>query len=378
MKIAILTQPLKSNYGGLLQAYALQKVLKEMGHEVLTLDIDIKPTFYKDFRSTIGRIVRKYIFHQKNINNILPVRPSKSEYKIISQHTQKFIKNNIETTEKLQSIKKISILKNYNFDAFIVGSDQVWRPCYSPGITAFYLDFLGNDKITKRIAYAASFGVDNWEYDEVLTKNCKCLAQKFDAISVRENSGVQLCKKYLDVNATHVLDPTMLLNQEDYISLINKDNTNKSNTLMVYVLDKSEEKEYMVQKISKLLDLSINTIMPIKKYSKKSRKNINDCIFPPVSNWLKGFIDAEYVITDSFHGTVFAIIFNKPFITIGNNSRGLSRFTSLLKIFGLESRLILSSDNLTKELIEAPIDFKKVNVIKERQKQIAINFLTKI
>ena len=378
MKIAILTQPLKTNYGGLLQAYALQKVLKDLGHEVFTVDIGIKHTFYKDFGSTIWRIVRKYIFHQKNIKNILPNRPSKSEYKIISQHTQKFIKNNIQTTEKLESIKKISILKKYNFEAFIVGSDQVWRPCYSSRITAFYLDFLGNDKTIKRIAYAASFGVDNWEYDEDLSKKCKGLAKKFNTISVRENSGVKLCKKYLDVNATHVLDPTMLLNQEDYISLINKDNTNKSNTLMVYVLDKSEEKEYMVQKISKLLNLSINTIMPIKKYSKKSRKNINDCIFPPVSNWLKGFIDAKYVITDSFHGTVFSIIFNKPFIAIANKDRGIARFSSLLKLFGLESRLIFSINELTDSLITNHINYDVVNKSKEKIQKTSMAFLKQI
>lgn len=376
MKIGILTQPLKTNYGGLLQAFALQVVLKRMGHEVWTVDLPIRRTFYRDCKGIIGRLVLKYLFRRKDVDNILPLRPTKSEFEVIAQHTNKFIKKNIQTTDRVSLVENITVLEKYNFDAYIVGSDQVWRPRYSPGITTFFLDFLSEDKKTKRIAYAVSFGVDSWEYKSNLTEKCRILAQKFDAISVREDSGIQLCKRYLNVNAKHLVDPTMLLNQEKYISLVNKEDLPKrEKSLMVYVLDNTIEKESMVQKVTNQLNLTINSVMPKTEYSKESRKNLNDCIFPSVTLWLKVFIDAHFVVTDSFHGTVFSIIFNKPFIVIGNKERGLSRFSSLLKMFGLENRLVSSLDDLTTELIETPIDFKKVNRIRKEQQRIAIDFL---
>jgi len=100
-------------------------------------------------------------------------------------------------------------------------------------------------------------------------------------------------------------------------------------------------------------------------------------IFPPVTQWLRGFMDAKYVVTDSFHGVAFSIIFNKPFIAIGNKERGLARFTSVLKKFNLEERLVLTESELTQEKIDAEIDFGKVNEIKKMKQEYAFEFLHK-
>lgn len=377
MKIGILTQPLHTNYGGILQAFALQHVLKRMGHEVWTVDIPSRRTLYRECRAILGRFVRKYVFFRKNIPGIFRIGPSKSEVELLSQHLTPFIKKNIQRTETIALVEKISVLKKYNFDAYIVGSDQVWRPRYSPGIPTFFLDFLENDKKTKRIAYAASFGVDSWEYPDDLTAKCRKLAQKFDAISVREAEAVTLCKKYLGVDAEHVLDPTMLLDKEDYIALLDKmSSPQEKKTAMVYVLDKSPDNDRIIKQVSNHLNLTINSVMPNKQYSNESIKTPEDCIFPPITQWLRGFMDAQFVVTDSFHGTVFAIIFNKPFIAIGNQSRGLARFSSLLKIFGLEDRLISTPDELTIDLIDRQIDFEKVNRIRKEQQVKACSFLS--
>ena len=110
----------------------------------------------------------------------------------------------------------LKIDKEYNFEAYVVGSDQVWLPSFSLGP----FKFVTRDNV-KRIAYAASFGHATWQYDDEQTKKASQLAKKFDAISVREDSGVTLCKDYLKVKALHVLDPTMLLNPKDYLSVIN-------------------------------------------------------------------------------------------------------------------------------------------------------------
>jgi hypothetical protein len=372
MQIGILTQPLHNNYGGLLQTFALQKVLKGMGHEPTTIDLQAKKrSWLRRLKSLAGRLIRKYLLKQQ-----IPSLPNAKEKAVIAQHTARFIRENIHTTKTIQSVRKMNWLQEYNFDAYVVGSDQVWRPRYSADMPTFFLDFLKDKNKVKRIAYAASFGVDHWEYSPGLTRRCKNLAQKFDAVSVREDSGVALCNEYLNVSATHLLDPTLLLEKEDYITLIEKDQiSQKPNTLMLYVLDQTLEKMAIAEKIKDQLGLVINSVMPEKKYSKASRKKIDDCVFPPVTQWLRGLMDAEFVVTDSFHGTVFSILFNKPFIVIGNESRGLTRFESLLNLLGLKERLILSKNDLDHALLHKSIDYKIVNEIIKENKLVALQFL---
>lgn len=377
MKIGILTQPLENNYGGLLQAYALQKILKDLGHEVWTVDLPFRKTLYLDSRALMGRIVRKYLLRNKDIKIILH-EPNKKEKEIIQQHTRKFIEENIILTDRIPLVEKIDRLKKYQFDAFVVGSDQVWRPMYSPGIPTFFLDFVQNDRNIKRIAYAASFGTDEWEITPKLTEKCAKLAREFDSISVREDSGVMLCKDYLGVTAQHLVDPTLLIKKEDYIRLIENENVPiKEKTIMVYVLDQTNEKKSIIDKVKQYFNLEINSVMPASVFSKESRKKIEQCIYPPVTHWLRGFLDADFVVTDSFHGTVFSIIFEKPFITVVNESRGIARFKSLLKKFDLEHRLISNIGEINTKLLKEKIDYSKINTILKEEQRKSLNFLTK-
>lgn len=373
MKIGILTLPLHTNYGGILQAYALQKVLKDMGHKVWTIDRESKTSCLIKLLSIVKRILYRIFKREKNR---IRVWPTIKEERIILKNTNRFIKENINATPKILSNHDFYLLEKYHFDSIVVGSDQVWRPTYSPCLSNYFLDFAKQWKKIKRIAYAASFGVDNWEFSKDQTIKCASLAQCFDAISVREDSAINLCKEYLDVDAIHVLDPTMLLTKEDYIRLVEKDNIPKSKgSLMTYVLDQSPEKEDIVQNIAKELNLIPFSVMPENTYSEVGNKHISTCIYPTVTEWIRGFMDAEYVVTDSFHGTVFSIIFNKPFITIGNHYRGMTRFTSLLKIFGLQERLIASSEELTEEKMNTPINFTRINQIKESEQKKSMEFL---
>ena len=150
-------------------------------------------------KNLIGR--KCFIFYE---------RRKEWEYPIISQHTQKFISEYIH--RKIINFKN---LRENDFDAIVVGSDQIWRPCMFPNIENAYLRFTIDWDI-KRISYAASLGVDNWEYSPKQTKECRRLIQKFNAISVREKSSIDLLKKYFNVNACHVLDPTLLIEGSQY------------------------------------------------------------------------------------------------------------------------------------------------------------------
>ncbi|MGW7675726.1 polysaccharide pyruvyl transferase family protein [Shewanella sp. S23-S33] len=364
MKIAILTQPLHNNYGGLLQAFALQHYLKNQGHDVLTVDFvwNHKQRYF-GIKSIIGNAIRKYVLCRP-LKSIFSI--TDEQKRVIGQHTNRFTAEHVRTTQGIYSVAEFTYISQYGFDAYIVGSDQVWRPAYSPGMSAFFLSFLSNEDKAKRVAYAASFGVDNCnEFSAEQLAEYAPLLQRFDAIGVREDSAVDLCKLHFGAIAEHVIDPTLLLNKEIYCDLVVQDNipTNNGN-MMVYVLDSAREKQQIIQLVASECGLKPFTVMPEQ-----------NGIYPPVTQWLRGFMDAEYVVTDSFHGVVFSIIFNKPFIAIGNYDRGLARFTSVLKMFGLEQRLIFSPEELSAELINQPIDFAKVNQLKAEKQQYARTFL---
>ena len=229
---------------------------------------------------------------------------------------------------------------------------------------------------TKRIAYAASFGVDEWEFSEEETFICKDLLKLFDGVSVRENSAVALCEKYFNrSDVIHVLDPTMLLEKEDYIRIVEKEKEPKSpGNLFCYILDGSSEKKQIIEFIASQISAVPFTQMPKCEITYENlRDRLEDCVYPSVTAWLRAFMDAEMVITDSFHGCVFSIIFNKPFWVIGNHSRGMARFDSLLSMFGLEGRL-MSTDSIPVEL-SSPIDWDRVNTIKKDWQEKSYNFL---
>ncbi len=361
MKICILTQPLFTNYGGLLQAFALQTVLKRMGHEVRTEDRkpnNINRNFNIYIKCIIKRIL-SFIPFQKRFYNLPSITEEQRLY--IRQNTDLFIKKYITTTEPIHTTDKIQFEK-YGFDAYVVGSDQVWRPVYSYGLENYFLDFTIGKKV-KRIAYAASFGVDDWEFSLKQTKRCSNLAKNFDLVTVREYSGIELCKKYLGVMAEHVLDPTMLLNKEDYESIVISENEKESpGNLFCYILDDDYEKQNIIKTISRSCNLTPFKVMPNLPFTSiNAYKHLDDCIFPRVTQWLRAFMDAKMVITDSFHGCVFSIIFNKPFWVIGNKERGMARFNSLLTIFGLESRL-LSPKKIEFNDFSSYIDWDQVNI----------------
>lgn len=378
MKIGILTLPLNINYGGILQAYALKCVLESNGHDVKFIQSDIFPSdvpkrFSVKRRALVypKRFVMKY-FLKKNIS----VRP---DYDIVKKYC--FIARNIQPfiDQHIQYIDLQNILKNKTkcLDAIIVGSDQVWRREFTgPTIVDYFLGFLNTNEV-KRIAYAASFGSEKWEFTDSETKKCAELAKKFDLITVRENLGVYFCQKYLQVAATHVLDPTMLLDKESYINLVNQASENKSDgNLFYYILDDKPEKKAFVDNIATALDLVPFTQMPELKTSTKSYLPFDydeRYCYSSVTSWLRSFIDAKFVVTDSFHGCVFSIIFNKPFYVIANKERGMARFNSLLKLFNLESRMIdvAGTPNITCEAI----DWDNVNRIKEKYAKLSMLLL---
>ena len=395
MKIGILTQPLQNNYGGLLQAYALQTVLECMGHEVIILDRQMK----EEKINWMAVVAFNFVVFLKNCIKLLLGKPLTVIYhellpeqrKVVNRFTDIFIQKHHHKSPDFSSTEDLAnYAKEIGIEAFVVGSDQCWRPLYSPCLPNYFLDFAKEWNV-KKLSYAASFGVDTWEFSKSETEMCASLAKQFNAISVREFSGIELCRNYLGVNAVHVLDPTMLLDAEDYNKLFEGFDFSifdvslehrlpdtlevENNKLFCYVLDMNDEKKQFIAQVAKDKDLIPIYCMPKDFRAQEIYKKCpDDCTFPPVEMWLKSFHDATMVIADSFHGTVFSIIYNKPFWVLGNPGRGMARFHSLLKMFGLEDRLITPERFSTLD-IDTPIDWNRVNKRRENLKQESLTFL---
>lgn len=370
MKIGIITLPPGANYGGILQAYALQNILEKMGHDVSIIvrdeNCDIRP-LWRQCLVFIKRVILKFIFHKQL--RICAEQYDRKTRSIIRKHTQVFIDKYLH----LQYIKNYTEI-NDSFDAFVIGSDQVWRPVYFLGsIENAFCRFVKNARV-KRIAYAASFGVDKWEYTSSQTRHCKNLIKNFSGVSVRENSGIDLCKNHFNLDATWVLDPTMLLCIDDYLQLVKIVNTPKSpGTLLTYILDETAEKASLCQSLATLYGY-----VPFRVNSRYEDKfaPLTERVQPAVEQWLQGFNDAEFVITDSFHACVFSILFHKQFFVFGNAGRGMARFKSLLKMFDIEGRLI--TDIRTFDYKKAPsIDYQKVQPLLDNWKLKSKAFLEK-
>lgn len=368
MRIGIITLPPLCNFGGIIQSYALQKALQKAGHQAILIDFPKEWNIKKPQKMLlyISRLIQKYILRKP-----ITVKIDKKynhDLQLITQNTSKFINKYIQRFV----ISEFSELQPSQFDALVVGSDQIWRPKYfNRAIENAYFSFAKDWKI-KRISYAASFGTDKWEYTPEQTAACSQLIRLFDGVSVRENSGIKLCNKYLRSDAIQVLDPTMLLEKEDYIHLIEAANLPQSpGNFFCYILDKTPEKDEIISQLSKHYELTSFEVNA--KYNDPNAK-IEERIQPAVEQWLRAFYDAKLIFTDSFHACVFSIIFNKPFIVFGNKERGISRFDSLLEMFELKERLILDPKDVIK-IIHNPINWDNITAKLLTMQQQSLTFL---
>lgn len=370
MKIGILTLPLHINYGGILQAWALQTVLQRMGH-----DVDVFDKRHNNRWFYPGLILKRWALKIFGFPNICILSEHKNIRlrKLIRQNTDRFIERYINK----RIVISLYDIRDSEYDAIVVGSDQIWRQKYFTSswgnrMADAFLRFTDNWKI-KRLSYAASFGLDNInEYSLVDKNECRDALMLFDSVSVRESSGVTLCRDLFGINAVKVLDPTMLLSAADYIALANDTvNSNRQGGLLCYFLDSDTNAVKITENICNMKGLSPYYV---NADTTNDSLPLSERIQPSVEQWLQGFVNADYVVTDSFHACVFSIIFGKQFIVVGNATRGLSRIESLLKEFGLEERLFVGNPAVLPE----DYDVTDVQRILANKRQESLNFLSNI
>ncbi|WP_180005892.1 polysaccharide pyruvyl transferase family protein [Acinetobacter sp. YH12237] len=351
--IAILTLGLRHNYGGILQAAALYNFLKREGYNPVLLR---KYPVQKGWKAIIIKALEILPFQ-----NLKGFRNSYIKYINNIQFFDEYMPNQTKIMTYKSQIEEF--LNKYEIDAIVVGSDQVWRYTYinDTEYDTYFLNFKLNREI-KKISYAASFGIDTWEAPSE-NLNIKKYLSDFNAVSVRESSGQEICKKdFGKYDVELVLDPTLLIDQSFYLDMI-KNKSPKNYDCITYILDENTEKKELVKKIN--VECQHKSVFNL--LTKSSKLSVQD--------WVASFKSTDFIITDSFHGMVFSIIFNKDFLVIINKDRGADRFYSLCKILGLESRLV-TPDSVAIDRM-APIDYSKVNEILDqlrvKSKQFLIN-----
>lgn len=311
------------NYGSMLTYYALNRTLEKMGYSVLMIHENLG---YNGWRVHWDADIAPMEFARRVGYNY---------------------------TEQIHFDEATSL--NDKCKSFMVGSDQLWNPLIGRVNDDLFLDFVDDSK--PRYAYGTSFGnrdVDKFSSDfiEEHTVDLK----KFEAISVREEYAVDIAKDIFEVEAVQVVDPVFLLSQEDYVTLAEKATYKaEGQYLVAFILDPNEEKRQVIDEVAGKLGLDRIVVLANPEDRQGAMDVFNDLKYEIVEenkpeNWLYTYQHASYVVTDSFHGSCFAYMFQKPFSSFYNQQRGADRFVSLMNLFGFgEARRIELTD--TKSII---------------------------
>lgn len=358
MKTGILTHPFRGNYGGMLQGYALQQALLRLGIEAPVLD-------YSYPHELVNQAKKEWLLPARlralQVRLGLATASTTCPLALMQLSVaNQFLRKHVRFERVMLPLTSSSPIQQY--DCWIVGSDQVWRAEYSRHMAPFpffFLDFASESVRHRSVAYAASFGLDMWQGTPEETNICAPLLRQFLAVSVREHSGIELCRTHFGVTAEQMADPTLLLSAQDYDKLIAKERTWRPSEpyAAVYVLDDSKETSETLRQYHTESGLYLQHLMPHPMASR-----MRDRVPCRVTQWLRYIRDARCVITDSFHGCVFAVIFNKPFVCLGNQERGMSRFDSFLSRYHLMSRLAVGATGKgVQDTLSQPIDWAAVN-----------------
>lgn len=365
MKIGILTWLHNGNYGSILQAYALQKALRNQGYQ--TENIDYAPSTVKKVENLIKNKNSLKLFLEKwDAYCAKKVAGSPRELSEKQKKFEDFRENYINITRRYSSPKEVATIDG-EYDAYICGSDQIWSPVLLNPV--FYFDFLSDTE--RKIAYACSFGVSSIKGKKA-TKITNYL-NRFDYISVRESSGCEIVKNLTGKVVPVMPDPTLLLQRTDW-DKVSKYNLNLNKYIFCYFLSWNEDYWKYVENVSQQLGYQIVIVPSVKQTYQVDAKILKN-IGP--EEWVGLVKNASYVITDSFHGTVFSIIYNKPFTVLkrfsDDNPRSQnSRIYTLLEHYNLTNRLGINTDIFNLQ------EYTKVNSQVEYDRRYALEWLNNV
>ena len=364
MKIKTITCHDVYNSGASLQAYALMKYLEEEGNEVEI--INYKPDYLSNHYKLNVITNQKY---KKNLILKIIYLTLKFPGRVLALKNKKkydeFRKNYLKITEK-RYVSNSELKSNPpEADIFICGSDQIWNSKFNNGKDpAFYLDFVPKGK--RRAAYAASFATDRIE--ECVRDITKKRINKLDYIGVREISALNILEDLGIDNGIQVMDPVFLLSKEMWLNMTYEVDK-KEKYIFVYDFDGNELIKEVALKLAKEKKLKIYTVFK-SDYSNKLIKNMGPIDF---ITYIK---NAEFVISNSFHGTAFSIIFEKQFAVVNRNEAINTRMRDLLSILKIENRLISENYNFNNFIKD--VNYKEVNKYVNERLEISKAYLDRV
>lgn len=379
-KVGIVSCYFKHNYGSMLQAYATQKVLDnmEIPNETINIDENIdfangKKKYYMSqltnipfIKSKLGMIKLKFDKKiNKDLGNNIQIRDNK----------YKEFEKNFKLTKPYKTYKELSE-QCVNYSDVIVGSDQLWLPV---NVVADYYTLNWVPDNVNKISYATSFGVST--VPDKYKNDYKKFLNRINYLSTREEAGVKLVEQLSDNKATLVCDPTLLLNKEEWMDIQKEEPIMKEKYILCYFLGSNIEHRKFAERLKEKTGCKIVSLNHADEYVKYSDKF---CDYAPYdigpAEWINLIRNAEYVCTDSFHGTVFSLINNTKFFTFerysNKNSKVStnSRIYSLLGIVDLKERILSGTENIN-DVIKMQIDFDNVNKKLDEFRQNSKEFL---
>ncbi|EHI98320.1 hypothetical protein CDLVIII_1629 [Clostridium sp. DL-VIII] len=365
MKVAVITRHAISNYGSLLQAIATQTIINRLGHECEIIDYIRDDESYRYHEVTLLR--RKPNWYNNRIKRCFYLALRQPESILAGRKFEREQKKYLISTKRYTSLEQLKCDKP-KADVYMTGSDQVWGPVEDGSYDSSYcLSF--TDDSDKRISYAASFG--HTEMTNELEKYYKKWLSRYQHIAVREDSAVSLLQK-MNIDVQQVLDPTLLMNVEDWESYISSSHL-KEKYVLVYQLHNDKKLGEYAEKVAKCKGLPLIRISASLHQIARPGKFI---WAPKVGDFLAYIKNAECMITDSFHGTVFAINFNTPFVEVLPNNNTGTRNSSILKLTGLSSRILKNENDVT--LAERHIEFSYANQTLEKFRCISMSILKRM
>lgn len=369
-KADIITLHTVSNYGSCLQTYATQRIFEQCGWEAEIIDYyrkDNTPDAAVDRMFESSKLKKLSMLWKKMpILKKLASIPLKS---IVSKQRKPFD----DFRKKYLNLTEVSYFSEEQLesnppiaDLYCTGSDQVWNSIWNKGFEKpFYLEFAPEGK--PRIAFAASIGresIDDWEIEPMR----KALS-RYSSISMRETSGLEIVRSLGCTDAHLVLDPTLMLTRDEWAKIATMPSNISGDYILVYQLNKNNDFVEYSKKLSERLGI------PLVKISYglyDVQKSANTLVAPRVTDFIGLFLNAKYVLTDSFHATAYSLNFNKPFISVAP-SRFSTRIVSILDLVHEPNRLLQSYSDL--DLMQKPIDFENVNAILNSRRHDSLMFL---
>lgn len=363
MEVNVITRHAPANYGSLLQSIATQKVLEKVGVE--NKIIDYIPKEETGVRIAFTQLKGKKSWNCNPLKKMAYILGRELENLIMYHKFERMRKKYLNMTEHFSTEQELVGFAAESNSIFMTGSDQVWGPV-STGVydPVYFLEFVSEEK--KKIAFASSFGKASFSETDI--RKYKKMLSRYSNIAVRENSAVEMLYD-MGIEARQVLDPTLLVTSEKWEEYISDKDIPKEEYVLVYQIHNNPELDRYAIKFAEKVGLPLRRVSPLLHQVRRGGKFI---YLPDIGQFLALIKNANYMVTDSFHGTAFAVNFNTQFVEVLPNTGTASRNQSILKLLGLENRIVKDNNDFC--FISQMIDYTIVNqrLIEERNRTMSV------